>query len=162
VVKHCPLFYSTQNLWGGVLTMLMEIKHAPVTRIDSVIDVVSKRDGVPIKYVCTSSMRLPHGPADIFYRDTPHPKFGNKYFKLYLDAEDRLMIGNADAVELLAFNLIEDDDGALVYSNHVHDYKQFKNGNVVDGGQDYLRTTPTTTIYKYVVRNGEMVEDVGG
>jgi len=73
-----------------------------------------------------------------------------------------LMIGNADAVELLAFNLIEDDDGALVYSNHVHDYKQFKNGNVVDGGQDYLRTTPTTTIYKYVVRNGEMVEDVGG
>ena len=134
------------------------IKHEPLFDTDKICEHYTKKDGVPITYVCTSA---PGGEAqamDIFYRETPHPEFGNRYFGLFHDAfNGNLMITNADKIEQVEFGLIEDDDGNLQYSAHRHDYKSFKNGNMIDGGRAYIRSG-THPVNVYVVRNGEMVE----
>jgi hypothetical protein len=94
---------------------------------------------------------------DIFYRETPHPQFGNRYFGLYHNGN--LMIANADRIESVEFGLVEDDEDGLQYSAHRHDYKMFENGNMIDGGRSYIRSSGCT-VYRYVVRDGEMVREL--
>jgi hypothetical protein len=130
------------------------IKHFPITDTDKVVKHYSQKDGVSIKYVCTTDLHHSDVPVDIFYRDTSHPEFGNKYFGLYISSEG-LIISNADKVEDFTFGMVEDDDGDLQYSQYHHDYKSFNNGNMIDGGRQYVRSSLNSKIY--VVRNGEFV-----
>lgn len=134
------------------------IKHYPITNIGVVEKLYTEKDGVPVKHVCTTEFDC--FVADIFYRKTPHPKFGNKYFALYFisssnEQYDQLMIANGDDVENLTFGMVENDDGQLEYSQNRHDYKSFKNGNMIDGGRDYIRSSGNVIIY--TVRDGQMV-----
>jgi hypothetical protein len=131
------------------------IKHFPITNTDIAIDHYSKKDGVDIKYVCTTDLHHSDVPVDIFYRETPHPEFGNKYFGLYISSEG-LIISNADKIEDFSFGMVEDDNGDLQYSQFHHDYKSFKNGNMIDGGRNYVRFSGKMNIYK--VKNGAMVK----
>ena len=132
------------------------MKHYPVSNIEKVIDHFTERDGVEITYVCTTDLQSSDVPVDIFYRATPHPKFGNRYFGIFLHPiEKSTMICNADMVEGLSFGMVQNDDGLLEYSQSHHDYKMFKNGNMIDGGREYIRSTNGCEVY--VVRNGEMV-----
>jgi hypothetical protein len=109
------------------------IKHEPLFDTDKVCELYTEKDGVPVTYVCTSALRGEAQAMDIFYRETPHPEFGNRYFGLFRDAfNGNLMITNADKIEQAEFGLIEDDDGNLQYSAHRHDYKQFENGRQYD------------------------------
>jgi len=135
------------------------IKHEPLFDTDKICEHYSQKDGVPITYVCTSALGHEAQAMDIFYRETPHPEFGNRYFGLYRRAfSGDLMITNADRIEQAEFGLVEDDDGNLQYSAHRHDYKQFENGNMIDGGRSYIRSS-MCEIKHYVVCNGEMVKD---
>lgn len=132
------------------------IKHEPLFDTDKVCEHYSKKDGVPITYVCTSSLRDEAHAMDIFYRETPHPTFGNRYFGLYHNYfTGNLMITNADPIEQAEFGLVEDDEGNLQYSAHRHDYKRFKNGNMIDGGRAYIRSSGCK-IYRYKVKDGRM------
>jgi hypothetical protein len=134
------------------------IKHKPLFDTDKVCELYSKKDGVPITYVCTSALGDEAQAMDIFYRDTPHPTFGNRYFGLYRRVfTDNVVITNADRIEKTVFGLVEDDDGDLQYSAHRHDYKKFENGNMIDGGRAYIRSNGCPG-YMYVVLDGEMVE----
>lgn len=135
----------------------MNIKHYPITNIPQVEKLYSEKDGVPVKHVCTTEFN--NTIADIFYRETPHPKFGNKYFALYFRVSpnkqyDQLMIANADNIEKLTFGMVENDNGDLEYSQSRHDYKSFKNGNMIDGGRDYIRSGGNFKVF--VVRDGVM------
>lgn len=134
------------------------IKHDTIMDKDAICKFYSNKDGVDVKYVCTTALDGGTVPVDVFYRATPHPHFGNRYLGLYMKPFVGAMITNADKVEGFVFDLIEDDDGDLVYSAHRHDYKQFSNGNVVGGGRCYTRSTPTTVLHKHVVRDGEMIK----
>jgi hypothetical protein len=132
------------------------IKHFPITKTDKVCSIYSAKDGVPINYVCTTDFNRSDAPVDIFYRQTPHPEFGNKYFGIGIDHEDgSFIIFNADKVENLTFGMVEDDNGDLQYSRSHHEYKSFNNGNMIDGGRQYIRSSLNSKIY--VVRNGEFV-----
>ena len=136
----------------------MTIKYYPITNTTKVEELYSEKDGVPIKYVCTTEFN--NAIADVFYRETPHPKFGNKYFALYFRVNgnkqyDQLMIANADQVEDLTFGMVENDEGNLEYSQDRHDYKSFKNGNMIDGGRDYIRSNGKVKVF--VVRDGRMI-----
>ena len=145
----------------------MNIKHYPITNIKKVEELYSEKDGVPVKHVCTTEfandLAATGGAsiiADVFYRETPHPKFGNKYFALYFKISenlkyDKLMIANADQVENLTFGMVQNDDGDMEYSRSRHDYKRFKNGNMIDGGRDYIRSCGR--VFVYVVRDGKMI-----
>jgi hypothetical protein len=127
------------------------IKHFPITNTDKVCKLYAEKDGVPIKHVCTTEFN--NAIADVFYRDTPHPEFGNRYFAI-LFRDDKMYIANADQVEDFSFGMVENDEGHLEYSVHRHDYKSFKNGNMIDGGRDYIRSSGKVKVF--VVRHGIM------
>jgi hypothetical protein len=130
----------------------MIIKHYPITKIEQVEKVYSEKDDVPVKHVC--STEFGDAIADIFYRETPHLEFGNRYFAIYFIG-DKLYIANADEVEKLTFGMVENDEGQLEYSQSRHDYKSFKNGNMIDGGRDYIRSSGNVKVF--VVSDGQMV-----
>ena len=134
----------------------MNIKHEPIFNTDAVAEHYSKKDGVAVKYVCTSALGGEARSMDIFYRDTPHPEFGNRYFGMFIDQQDRVMITNADVIEGAEFAMIQDGEGNLHYSAHRHDYKTV-NGKMVDGGRAYIRSSGDVELYK--VRDGEIVKD---
>jgi hypothetical protein len=136
------------------------VMHNPLIDTDKVCELYSERDGVPVKYVCTSALGHEAQAMDIFYRDTPHPEFGNRYMGLYYHPmSGDLMITNADRIEKQEFGLVEDDAGDLQYSAHRHDYKRFENGNMIDGGRSYIKSS-MCPVYRYVVCDGEMVREL--
>lgn len=137
----------------------MNIKHAPIFPTERVIDHYSEKDGVDIKYVCTSAVQPEANfAADIFYRETPHPEFGNRYFALYRNPYSdnaEVMITNADKIEELDFAMIKDKDGEYWYSSHRHDCL-FIDGSMIDGGRAYVRHIGEVTNFR--VKDGEFVE----
>ena len=138
----------------------MMVKHKPLFDTKKVEKFFSEKDGVPVKYVCTSATNSSATfCADVFYRETPHPEFGNHYFGLYLNpyhGDARVMITNADMIEDFEFGMVEDSLGDLHYSAHRHDYQVTDNGNMIDGGRAYIRTSTGCRIFK--VKDGEFVE----
>ena len=135
----------------------MNIKHYPITNTKKVEELYSQKDGVPVKYVCSTDFKTIDRPVDIFYRDSPHPKFGNRYFGIAVDYEDgSYTIFNADEIEKFSFGMVENDNNELEYSQSHHDYKSFKNGNMIDGGRDYIRSGGNFKVY--VVRDGNITQ----
>ena len=132
------------------------IKHSPIFDVDKLAHHYSQKDGVDVKYVCSSALGGEAQAMDIFYRDTPHPQFGNRYFGVFVDINDRIMITNADIIDGAEFAMIEDANGDLHYSAHRHDYKSV-DGKMVDGGRAYIRSSGETVMYK--VRDGVFVND---
>ena len=121
----------------------MNINHRPHFKTDRVEKHYSKQDGVPVKYVCTTSLGDQNWAVDVFYRETPHPEFGNRYFGLYEansygGVRGGAMICNADIVEELDFDMV-DIKGTLHYSCHRHDYYYPTEDVFIDGGRSYLR-----------------------
>ena len=117
----------------------MNINHSPLFDTAKIEAHYSEKDGVPVKYVCTSATNEhAANAADIFYRAEPHPEFGNRYFGLYHDhMRGHMMITNADMIETLDFGMIEGPEG-WEYSQHRHDYRQVGDC-AVDGGRAYFK-----------------------
>jgi len=135
----------------------MNIKHHATFNTEEVEKKYGDKDGVGVQYVCTTDLKASDVPVDVFYRETPHPEFGNSYFGLYYDHyRDCVMICNADIVEDLAFGMVENDAGELEYSQSHHDYKRFENGNMIDGGRVYIRSLGESNTMR--VKNGQFVE----
>lgn len=139
----------------------MNIKHRPLFDTEAVTKFYSEKDGVPVTYVCTSAPNK-HADyaADIFYRETPHPEFGNRYFGLYMNMENQIMITNCDMIEDLIFDMIEGVAG-WEYSQHRHDYRNV--GSVaIDGGRSYTKLVGDirTPIKITKVKNGLFEEVV--
>jgi len=142
----------------------MKINHRPIYETARVEKFYSDKDGVPVKYVCTSALSDEARAMDIFYRETPHPEFGNRYFGLYFrstgpkEEQRQLLITNADRIEDVEFGMKE-YNGEWHYSQHRHDF--YTIGDVsLDGGRAYFRCvgdvrTPTKFLK---VKDGEFVE----
>jgi len=141
----------------------MNIKHSPILDTNRVCELYSEKDGVPVTYVCTSAIGSEARAMDIFYRETPHPQFGNRYFGLYRATgygaalEPYIMITNADKIEDLEFGMVEGPAG-WEYSQHRHDYRQVGDC-AVDGGRAYFkRAGDLSAPVKYMkIVNGEFV-----
>ena len=139
----------------------MNIQHEPLFDTAKVESIYSEKDGVEVKYVCTTDLKASDVPVDVFYRATPHPEFGNRYFGLYHDhVRGHLMITNADIVETFEFGMIE-ADGKYYYSQSHHDYKLIE-GKMIDGGRAYIRSGNGATVMR--ITNGKFyakdVEDL--
>jgi len=134
----------------------MDIKHPNIFEIDKVIEIYEKKDGVDIKYVCTTDLLASDRPADIFYRSTPHPEFGNRYFGLYKNHLGQLMITNADIVEDFEFGMIKSSDNEWYYSSSHHDCI-FIEDKMIDGGRQYIRSQGLEDIFNIV--DGEFVHE---
>ena len=119
----------------------MNINHRPIFDTKRAEQLYSEKDGVPVTYVCTSALGNEAQAMDIFYREIPHPEFGNRYFGLYRNpdpaSDGTVMITNADKIEDAEFGMVEVDD-RLHYSQHRHDF--YSVGEVsLDGGRAYFR-----------------------
>ena len=134
----------------------MDIKHPTIFEKDKVIEIYEAQDGVDIKYVCTTDLRASDRPADIFYRSTPHPEFGNRYFGLYKNHLGQLMITNADMVEDFEFGMIKSANNEWYYSSSHHDCI-FIEDKMIDGGRQYIRSQGLEDIFKIV--DGEFVHE---
>ena len=141
----------------------MNIKHHPLFDIAKIEKLYSEKDGEPVKYVCTSATNE-HAvyAADIFYRETPHPEFGNRYFGLYKNPYSYnalLMITNGDLIETLEFGMIEGPDG-WEYSQHRHDFRQVGDC-AVDGGRSYFKRAGDLSVPTKFMKivNGEFVDE---
>ena len=137
----------------------MNIQHNPIFDTAKVETLYSEKDGVEVKYVCTTAVQQ-HAEfaADVFYRATPHPEFGNRYFALYQNPfsdNASIMITNADQVENFEFGMIEDADGKYYYSQHRHDYKVIGD-KMIDGGRSYIRSGGQVDVFK--IQDGKFVE----
>lgn len=140
----------------------MMINHMPCLDIKKVEEHYTKKDGVPVKYVCTSSVGLEGVSGDIFYRDTPHPEFGNRYFRLFYDytygeVKPTIKIHNADAIENVEFTMVRGANG-WEYSQHRHDNHLVTGMNVsIDGGRAYCRLSGdiNVDVSTFVIRDGE-------
>lgn len=131
------------------------VNHDPIKDVDIVCSLYSKKDGVPITYVCTTSLPHTKSPCDIFFRETPHPEFGNRYFGLY-QGYSNLFITNADNVEELTFDTIRGDAG-YEYSRHRHDFCSVPGAGFIDGGRDYTRVggDPIPEVVQFKVKDGK-------
>ena len=118
----------------------MNIQHEPLFDTVKVEELYTQKDGVDVTYVCTTDLRASDVPVDVFYRATPHPEFGNRYFGLYHDhVRGHMMITNADIVESLEFGMIE-VEGKYYYSQSHHDYKVVGD-KMIDGGRAYIKSS---------------------
>ena len=136
----------------------MKIKHNPFFDVGIVTEHYSKKDGVPVNYVCTTDLRASDVPVDVYYRPTPHPEFGNHYFGLYYDnVRGHVMICNADIVEELEFGLVTDGE-EWHYSESHHSYKTFPNGAMIDGGRAYIRSSGPVKHMR--ILNGKWVKQI--
>ena len=137
----------------------MEIHHEPILNRAEIIRKYTEGEGVPIHYVCTSELKISNEPMDIFYRETPHPTFGNHYFGLY-PREGEVYITDADYIEEVEFGMVKDESGVFQYSQFRHDYRTFNNGAMIDGGRAYIRgSAHVITVFK--VKDGKFIEKVG-
>lgn len=135
----------------------MDIQHQPIFDTAKIEKLYSEKDNVTVKYVCTSATnKNATYAADVYYRATPHPEYGNYYFGLYKNphATGNVIIVNADTIEALAFGMIE-ADGKYHYSQHRHDYKVI-NGKMIDGGRAYIRSgAHEVNVFK--IQDGEFI-----
>ena len=141
---------------------MVNIHHRPILDTKRVCELYSAKDGVPVTYVCTSALGDEAQAMDIFYRETPHPDFGNRYFGLYhnpsFSSDGTIMITNADKIESVEFGMKE-HNGEWHYSQHRHDF--YTIGDVsLDGGRAYFRcvgnvNSPTKW---FEIKDGEFVE----
>ena len=138
----------------------MDINHIPLFDTAKIEAHYTEKDGVEVKYVCTSATNEhAANAADIFYRETPHPEFGNRYFGLYHDhMRGHMMITNADTIESFDFGMIEGPEG-WEYSQHRHDYRTVGD-RAVDGGRSYFKRVGNLSVTcKFMkVVNGEFVD----
>jgi hypothetical protein len=137
------------------------IHHVPMFDVEKVEKIYSEKDGVPVKYVCTSAITEGGNQAvDVFYRDTPHPEFGNRYFGLYVETyTGTTYITNADRIEDLTFVMIYDKvDEQWHYSQHRHDYHSINEQCAIDGGRAYTRIVGTAECKSFKIQNGEFVD----
>lgn len=128
----------------------MNIQHQSLFDTAKLEELYSEKDGVPVKYVCTSDLRASDVPMDIFYRETPHPEFGNYYFGVFTQ-HNKMLITNADEIESLEFGMI-DYDGKYYYSRSHHDYKVVGD-KMIDGGRAYIRSSGGAVTMR--VKNGK-------
>lgn len=136
----------------------MNIHHRPIFETQRVCEHYSEKENVAIKYVCTSAIGSEERAMDIFYRETPHPDFGNHYFGLFYST-DYVMITNADAVELIDFEMVE-VFGQLHYSQHRHDFYTIADVSI-DGGRAYFRVVGNANYPQKTLKvvNGEFYEN---
>jgi hypothetical protein len=139
----------------------MDIKHPYQFDREKVESHYTEKDGVLVKYVCTTDLKASDVPVDVYYRATPHPEFGNRYFGLYHDnVRGHMMICNADIVEDFEFGMIKDSDNNWYYSSSHHDCI-FIEDKMIDGGRQYIRSSGLDGVFKIVDGKFAEVNDEG-
>lgn len=110
-------------------------------------------------YWCT---KTPSGiwnemPLDVFYQPNPKVEEGHThYFGLYRNYAGEVCITSADSAFSDPMYGVLCEDNEVIISRYRHDYQE-KEGKMIDGGRDYLRTNQGMRLVKVTVDNGQFV-----
>ena len=136
---------------------MSEFDHRPLYDTIHIAWWHTQKEETPVSYVCTTALDDGTIAADIFYRETPHPEFGNRYFGIYQNPCDlHVYIMNADKVEDFEFKCGVTEDDRLVYSQNRHDLVEV-DGGAIDGGRSYVRVIGDVGVLNARVKDGKMV-----
>jgi len=136
---------------------ILKIRHDPIIDIKEAEKHYSEKDGVDVKYICTTDLEHSDLPMDIFFRETPHPQFGNRYFGLFFHPKEKdIRIIDADIVESFTFGMIQDTEGIWYYSQSHHDFKMIGD-KMIDGGRVYTRGS--LDIVYFEIKDGIFVKN---
>lgn len=108
-------------------------------------------------YWCTRNSRggWNERPVDVFYHPKPKTELGHThYFGMFIQ-EDVVYITNAASAFSEPLTGALCSDGEVIISRYVHDYIE-KNGVMIDGGRDYVRST-TGKLVRVTVEGSEFV-----
>lgn len=106
------------------------------------------------KYVCDTTHK--GKPVSVFYGDVAHPVSNSRYFALYYDQDERIMITDGSFIEQQEITGVIAENGDVVFSRHRHDYNSSPDGSVfIDGGREYTRTNSKHQV-SIVVRDGAL------
>lgn len=106
------------------------------------------------KYVCDTSHK--DIAVSVFYGRDTHPVSGSRYFALYRNQNNSLMITDGAFIEGQEIVGVVAENGDVIFSRHRHDYRSSPDGSVfIDGGRDYTRTNTSNQV-TLLVRDGEL------
>lgn len=112
------------------------------------------KNGTKTQYVITTDFNGDNIPRDIYFQESAHPEFGNRYFGLYRRPIDNsLRICNADQVEDMKFTMIL-CDGEYYYSSYRHDFVSTKCGSI-DGGSAYVKIVGQPETHEFKIVDGK-------
>jgi hypothetical protein len=95
-------------------------------------------------------------PVDVFYQPNPDLSKGHThYFGMHISERGDLMISNAESAFSEPIAGVLTEDGEVIVSRFRHDYVT-KDGQVIDGGRDYTRSSGGKFV-EVTVKNGEFV-----
>jgi len=124
----------------------MKIKNeSEIFTQDGITKIEKLRDS---KFVCESCIRTkyPDGnwanqPVAIFYGKEPHPISNSRYFALFINGDNNIMVANAQsAVDEPITGVIADNE-EIIYSRYRHDFRKSSDNSVfIDGGRDYVKS----------------------
>lgn len=90
----------------------------------------------------------------VFYGRYTHPVSGSRYFALYRDQSNSLMITDGAFIETQEITGVIAKNGDVIFSRHRHDHRYSPDGSVfIDGGREYTRTNSTHQV-TLLVRDG--------
>jgi hypothetical protein len=80
-------------------------------------------------------------PVSVFYQEEPpEPEFSNYFGLYYCPIREGVMITDAKVVAEKSFAGVVLKNGVdIIYSRYRHDYVTGSEGEMIDGGRDYLR-----------------------
>ena len=94
-------------------------------------------------------------PVDVFYQPNPDVSKGHShYFGMHVN-ENGVFISNAESAFSEPITGILTEDGEVIVSRYRHDYVT-KDGQMIDGGRDYVRSSGGPYV-KVSVSGGEFV-----
>ena len=117
-------------------------------------------------YWCTKNTRgqWNESPVDVFYQPNPDISKGHtNYFGMFV-RDASVYITEASTAFSDPISGIPTDDGEVIVSRYRHDYVT-KDGRMIDGGRDYVRTSlhPTVMVTvdgdRFVITERENVEE---
>ena len=97
-----------------------------------------------------------HEAYPVFYNPNPDESKGHKHYFLLVRNGLNLMISDATFVDGAPISAVVADDGEIIYSSAVHDYRLSTDETaMIDGGFDYCRYTAKNRPITITVKDGE-------
>jgi hypothetical protein len=99
-------------------------------------------------------------PVDIFYQEKPEKETFSKYFGIYRDEHNQIFICDGSSAFSEDISALKLNNGRVLVSRYVHDYVATATGEMIDGGRNYTRYTPTSSssLIRIRVKDDKFVE----
>lgn len=113
-------------------------------------------------YVCDTQLEQSNGftniPISIFYGNEVHPVSNSKYFGLYYNENNKLVITNGSSADNQKINAVVSDNGEVIFSRFRHDFRTSEDSSIsIDGGRDYVKISGNNNnLIELVIKDGKL------